>query len=273
MSNILNVGTTYSGCTTNTFQADRWVPSTRLSSPSFSCSGTTTTATNTQCSSSATVSTNPTTSACKGCLDTTKIIFETYAGADPTADLNTRYTAGAGVCQTWKNDFTPLYTNYYSPKYVALNPVKTRVTSAKTSFNTGGTGYKARIGTLGSTFTSTISALTGIVSTVVDPQYGLIAGLNCLLLGDDLNLVISATCTSFFNTFYFLRFSLGLAAFGILFTLCCTTCSGVRAYKHMSRKGSILPKDGMNQESTMAALNNKYWSFDQTIYYFMQVSN
>lgn len=178
--------------------------------------------------------------------------------------MDTRYslTATGGDCLNWKNAFTPLHRNYYGPKYGAFQPIKDRLstsaTGVKGTFNTASTGYKAKIGSLGTTFSNTISHLEAIVTSVVDPQYGLLAGLNCLLLGDDLNLVINSTCTSFFNTFYFLRFSLGVAAFGILFTLCCTTCSGVRAYKHMSRKGSILPKDGMNQESTMSALNNKY---------------
>ena len=125
--------------------------------------------------------------------------------------------------------------------------VKTRAHATVTSFNAGG-GYRAKIVTVGSTFTTVSTALTTAVSTVVDPQYGMIAGLNCLLLGEDINLISNTACTKLFNTFYFLRLTLGIAAFGILFSLCCTTCSGVRAFKHSTRKGSVLPKELGDQQ-------------------------
>jgi hypothetical protein len=104
--------------------------------------------------------------------------------------------------------------------------------AAKTNYNTATSGYHDRLAGVQSAFVLISSQLTAIVRTVVDPQYGMVAGLNCLVLGEDLNMVSNTACVRLFNTFYFLRFALGLAAFGILFTLCCTTCSGVRAFKH-----------------------------------------
>ncbi len=48
-----------------------------------------------------------------------------------------------------------------------------------------------------------------------------------------------------FNTFFVSRLTLGIAAFGILFAMCCTVCSGVRHFKHSERMdNSIMPGFG-----------------------------
>lgn len=92
-----------------------------------------------------------------------------------------------------------------------------------------------------------------------DENNGMLAGLNCLILGEDINLIVSTTCSSLFNTFFFLRLTLAMVAFGILFSLCCITCSGVRAYKHNERRGAVLPGQEESKlemgghESTMGA--------------------
>lgn len=55
--------------------------------------------------------------------------------------------------------------------------------SAKTNYNTGTTGYHDRLQGVQSAFTPISTQLTSIVRSVVDPQYGMVAGLNCLVLG------------------------------------------------------------------------------------------
>lgn len=74
----------------------------------------------------------------------------------------------------------------------------------------------------------------------------MIAGLNCLLLGEDIKLIINTTCATSFRTIFFLRFALGIAAFGILFAMCCISCSGMRAYKQ-----SVGRRDYLDQEAMM----------------------
>lgn len=150
------------------------------------------------------------------------------SGTAQIADITGRYSG----CSTWITDMSNLWTAYYSVKKANYQAVRTNMGSAKTNYNTASTGYHDKLTQVQSAFVPISSQLTSIVRTVVDPQYGMVAGLNCLLLGEDLNLVSNTLCVRLFNTFYFLRFALGLAAFGILFTMCCTTCSGVRAFKH-----------------------------------------
>lgn len=67
----------------------------------------------------------------------------------------------------------------------------------------------------------------------------MVAGFNCLIFGEDFQMVINTLCVKMFNLTYSSRLSLGIAAFGILFAMCCSVCSGVRHYKHFMRKSKL----------------------------------
>ena len=75
-------------------------------------------------------------------------------------------------------------------------------------------------------------------------------------------MIIDTMCVRLFNVFYMLRFTLGVSAFGILFMMCCSVCSGVRHYKHAVQKGLLVPKntasnDMQVHDETMGQLNLK----------------
>jgi hypothetical protein len=91
---------------------------------------------------------------------------------------------------------------------------------------------------------------------VIDPQNGILAGLNCLVIGDDINLIFDTFCTRLFNTFFSLRLCLGIASFGILFTICCSACAGIRFYHFSTLQSEILPFS-KNEESKADILNNE----------------
>lgn len=84
---------------------------------------------------------------------------------------------------------------------------------------------------MGASFNSLISTLSNTVNTIIDPQYGIIAGFNCALLGADILMVNNAVCMNGFELLFFFRLAFGMAGFGVLFSLCCITCTGVRHYK------------------------------------------
>ena len=109
--------------------------------------------------------------------------------------------------------------------------------TAKTSIDTVVTGFS----TVNTTMTNVINALNAAVAGIVDPKFGMIAGLNCLIIGEGLDLMVSSICVSNFNTLYITRLLMGISSFGILFALCCIVCSGVRHYKHSERKDKISP--------------------------------
>lgn len=73
--------------------------------------------------------------------------------------------------------------------------------------------------------------LGNTISSITDTQYGLLAGFNCLIFGEDLNLFINTFCSYFSNTIFYLRVAAGMSGITIMFAMCCTVCTGVRHYK------------------------------------------
>lgn len=58
------------------------------------------------------------------------------------------------------------------------------------------------------------------ISNLIDPKYGLIAGLNCKLMGEDFQRLEQATCGSIYSNIYITRLVLGISSYGILLSLC-----------------------------------------------------
>ena len=144
----------------------------------------------------------------------------------------------------WSN-----YYNFVKVEYIDSG-IQGRITTADGDVST----YKTSLGTIGGTFTTVLTNLDTTASSVTDPQYGLIAGFNCRIFGEDISLIINTLCARFFNVFYFLRIALGIGSFGILFTMCCAVCAGTRHYNQGERKDKLVPTDN---DGTMGNLSNK----------------
>jgi hypothetical protein len=94
-------------------------------------------------------------------------------------------------------------------------------------------------------------------SSVFDPDKGMLNGLNCAIMGDDVNLILDTFCTQLFNTIFSLRLCLGIAAFGILFAMCCSTCSGIRHFHQLTSSTDIIP---IENEKTKMDIKQKDFS-------------
>lgn len=109
-------------------------------------------------------------------MDTTSTLDGYSSKSTLLSDLGTRYSG----CTTFNNDLANTWNNYYSIKKSAYAPVSSRASTANTAVNT----FTSDItGTLNTTFSNAQSSLSSASDTVVDPQYGLVAGLNCKLIG------------------------------------------------------------------------------------------
>ena len=125
----------------------------------------------------------------------------------------------------------------------AFSPVNTRLSTATTSINQ----FSANItGTLSTTFTNAVNTMAAVAQNVTDGKYGLVAGLNCRLIGEDFTTFTDTFCQSFFTVGYFARLAMGCASFGILFSICCGACTGVRFYKHSIRKLNSIDNAGLS---------------------------
>jgi hypothetical protein len=192
------------------------------------------------CAARANVQAAPTAN-CQGCVDSHVIFNDIYASnvrGDVASDLASRYSACAAT--NFPTYMGNIWDNYYFVKIPILQGIQTRTTAALTSLTTVVSDLTA-INTL---FNNVITSLNSTVSGVTDPDYGLVAGLNCVLIGEDIQLFVSTLCVSNFNTVYLTRLIMGISSFGILFALCCIVCSGVRHFKHSERKDKIAPSFG-----------------------------
>ena len=222
--------------------SDSWVVS--LSNTSFtscSLSGSPASVTETTCTSKAQIETSPNPAGCVGCIDTSIILIKYYNGMGAGAlktSLDLKYAAAASSCQApFTTAFGNVWDNYYRFKMPTMSAVFLRWATAVTSVNTVVSDFAA----VNTTITNVMNSLTATVDGITNPKFGLIAGLNCLIIGEDLETLVNAVCVSNFNTLYITRLLMGIAAFGILFSMCCIVCSGVRHFKHSERSGKLGP--------------------------------
>ena len=76
-----------------------------------------------------------------------------------------------------------------------------------------------------------VQASISSIGELTDPNYGLLAGLNCLLFGEDFERFQQVLCGKTYVTVYDHRIIIAIISFALLFSLCCLTCTGVRQYK------------------------------------------
>jgi hypothetical protein len=195
---------------------------------------------------------NPTT--CKGCIDVSDIFISWYTTSPPNGTTTTtgtqikgkldgRYSSGDACVGTWSTTFGNVWDNYYKIKINQYSPIVGRWKTITDSTNPASdvSQINNAFTSINSTMSSVVNVLTANVDAVTNPKYGMIAGLNCQIIGEDLGLVIGSICVSNFNTLYITRLLMGIAAFGILFSMCCIVCSGVRHFKHSERKDRVSP--------------------------------
>lgn len=172
----ISTASSYSSCTATGFSSDSWIPSDSQNPSYIACrisSGNN--ATSSSCSGGNFATRGGT---CNGCMDTTSILNTgTYSNtASVLAALTSRYPG----CTTFNNDLSNIWNNYYLVKSNSFSPITSRASTASTSL----TAFTDSLtNTIDPTFTNAISSLTSIASSVTDPKYGLVAGLNCQLFG------------------------------------------------------------------------------------------
>jgi hypothetical protein len=169
----------------------------------------------------------------------TQTVLTPYAGTLSTS-LQSRYN-NAG-CNTFINDLGYTFVNYYVTKINNYNTLTGRTTAAATAVG----AYKTSITNLGNAFNSVTTSFQATADAILDPNYGILVGLNCAIFGDDLLMVIGTACTHGFILTFFVRAAFGIAGFGILLTICCASCTGVRHYKQMEAKKKSNPDSVKN---------------------------
>lgn len=130
-----------------------------------------------------------------------------------------------------------IWDHYYRVKIPEVKGISERLNTSVTSLDQ----VKTDLGAIDTLFNDVMTNLNSTVDSIVNPKFGLVAGLNCLLIGENINTVLDAMCISNFITFYTIRSIMGLTCLIIFFALCCIVCSGVRHFKHFERNAKIDP--------------------------------
>lgn len=220
----------YPGCTDSSFALDSLVPSTDSQSTSFVACSKTNIVT---CGSGDYFNT-----IANGCIDLTSC-FPNYANsANVKAHFLLRYPDP--TCTSIADDMATVFDNWDLKRRDA----STGISAVESKYNTDvkgevNTNLIPEIGTLKTKCSDAISHIESTADKLTNPSYGLIAGLNCRVIGEDLVIAKNTVCVSFFNSMYFLLLTVGITSFAFLFGICCVTCTGVRHYKQEQTKIKI----------------------------------
>ena len=174
---------TWSGCN-SALSSDSWVPSVNQNSSDLTINCTATNG-NSGTSSTCSSGVSTTSSGCNGCMDSGQVLNHYLTGGHVLlTDLTSRY----GSSCTFNSELNNVWTNYYKVKEIALGPtvggvasstgVLPRTVQVQTDLNT----LFTQINILPTFFNSILTNMNSI-NTLVDPTYGMLAGLNCSLIG------------------------------------------------------------------------------------------
>ena len=96
------------------------------------------------------------------------------------------------------------------------------------------------------TFTAAFETLSRDYSSILDPKYGIIAGFNCRVLGEDAQLFVNMICNRIFMHSFILRIIFAAASFSILVLMFCVVTLGARSYHN--EKAPIYRNIGEKEE-------------------------
>jgi hypothetical protein len=193
------------------------------------------------------------TTTCRGCMDTTQLLTLQASAAATNTAIRNKY----GVSCAFATVLGNAWTNYFNKKYTVLGfpTVKTQASGTvmfrlQQSFpQINDTSNAASVFSSINSFKAVLNTANGNMTNIknlTDPTYGMLAGLNCQLFGQDFVTFQNVICGSFYNNVYTIRLTFGIAAWGILFIMCCTVCSGVRHFKQIGKvKGNQISDSSM----------------------------
>lgn len=179
-------------------------------------------------------------------MDMTQLLTYYANAAATTSAINTKYTSGCQFGTLMGN----LWTNYFNQKYTVLGypsaltslagTVQDRIKTTQTQI-TDTSSASSVFSSINSfrALVDTVNTNLASIQSLTDPKYGMLAGLNCKLFGEDFVTFQNVICSNFYNNLYSMRITFGIAAWGILFVMFCTVCSGVRHFKQVDKVKKI----------------------------------
>lgn len=163
-------------CGVDSFRFDSWIPSILQTDGAIPCRAPSgmSSADNSTCISSAQFTSSE--NGCVGCLDTFSLLYQKTSAAQAYSYLSGRYVN----CSTFNSDLSNIWQNYYLIKKNILETVITREGDASASLAKVKQAVTANVVPL---FTNTVNQLYSSSKSILDPTYGMLAGLDCRVFG------------------------------------------------------------------------------------------
>ncbi len=110
---------------------------------------------------------------CLNCIDSATVLKSYTNASTLLRDLNIRYPS----CNTFNNNLTNIWTNYYYVRYNSIIKIRSRVTN-------GANNITYLIRNITGPLTTIINNFkTNLSGTTSDSIYGMVTGLNCTVVG------------------------------------------------------------------------------------------
>lgn len=197
-----------------------------------------------------------------GCIDLNSVMLSAGSLATFQSKISTRYAAAAAGCLTAiNNDLSTYYTNWFSPMTNTASGIGYVGTTTWPAASTVITGVLTGLPPVKTQLSTILNALEATAPKITDPINGLQGGLNCLMIGEDLQRIRDTLCINVFNGLFVSLVTVGLSAFGLLLSMCCIVCTGVRYYKQSEMIKANEEKElkksrfGGEREQTMISIN------------------
>lgn len=184
--------------------------------------------------------------------------FANYpSGAGGQTSVITDITARYPTCATFAGNIGDLFLNWDNKRRDTGTGIGKIQADYNANISPDMVSLKTEMDTVKTNFDSAFDNLNNTIEEVVNPDYGLMAGLKCRVLGDDIITAKNTVCVSLFNSIFFLLVTMGTTSFALLFGLCCIVCTGVRHYKQDLIKARVLAVNTDPYEQTFVHLNDK----------------
>lgn len=137
-----------------------------------------------------------------GCINMYNVMSAAGSLTAFMGQIATRYAATPSCISDLTSQFTTNYNNWHVPRVDPTNGIA----SVKSRWNSG---LKSTVGgmitdmaALTTNLTQILNNAGSLVPTLASTTVGLLAGLNCTLFGEDIQLIKNAVCSTAFNSIY-----------------------------------------------------------------------
>lgn len=243
-------------CSSANFQLDSWIPSIHQTDSAVPCNSPPgmPSSDNSTCTSSTDF--NSASLSCSGCIGTFSLLYNASSQAAAAAILDARYAG----CSSFNSQLANIWQNYYLIKKNVLGAVGSREYSARQAVQALSRSLTQN---LLPTFSNTIGKLYQTSKAILTPDYGVLWGLDCSVVGEDMVLFQETACHNTFSYSYFHRILALLLSACLLLLLCCNTCTLFRRRKDILEHLQGPPKHRANPYLPHDPLSNGRLHNDQ----------